>query len=68
MVLLRILLFILYLYQQDYNEKIQEIMEEFDHAVDIACNVDAFIEQDDSTVRCDKETNTMSQDVGKVRC
>jgi hypothetical protein len=33
-------------------------MEEFDHAVDIACNVDAFIEQDDSTVRCDKETNT----------
>lgn len=44
--------------ETDYNEKIQEIMEEFDHAVDIACNVDAFIEQDDSTVRCDKETNT----------
>lgn len=42
---------------QDYNEKIQEILEEFDHAVDIACN-DDFIEQDDSAERCDKETNT----------
>ncbi|VDI70705.1 protein KIBRA [Mytilus galloprovincialis] len=43
--------------EADYNEKIQEILEEFDHAVDIACN-DDFIEQDDSAERCDKETNT----------
>ena len=34
-------------------------MEEFDHAVDIACNVEDFAEHDDSSsATCDKETNT----------